>query len=177
MRAGARILAIDPSSSGTGLADGCSGETPKLESVRFKRDELDTVEQVFGRASSYFSDRLQNSPPDLVAIERPLVIARGYHHDPTLMIGIYAVITGLARARCIRVLPVAIAQWRKHFLGHGRLDTRAAKQQALSVCRALGWKAETHDCAEAAGIWLYACSTIAPMRAHRAEPLFTGVPE
>jgi Holliday junction resolvasome RuvABC endonuclease subunit len=166
-----RILAIDPSGRGTGIADGCPGQDPFLETVVFATDpDRDGPVEIFGRASSYFLRRLQQTKPELIAIEQPLML-----HNPMIVCGLYAIIIGQARAHGVRVLTVTVRTWRKFFLGRGTLPGAQAKAEALRVCKALRWKPPDHNSAEAAGIWLYACSQRAPKLAQQPEPLFTGV--
>lgn len=167
------ILAIDPSGKGTGIAEGVPGGTPQLLTLRFHTDELDRPVEVFGRAASWLMYRFDRQPlPAVMAIEHPLVV-----HNPMIVCGLYALFTGMARAHGVRVLPVTIAEWRKFFLGRGKLDGPTAKREAMRICQALKWEAKDHNAAESAGIWLYACSLIAPKGVQRVEPLFTGAQE
>lgn len=175
MTACGTILAIDPSSRGCGFAEGVPGFIPLLQTVKFHTDETDTEIEIFGRAADYLEKRLADQSPAVIAIERPLVVAKGYHHDPTITLGLFGIFTGLAKARGIRVIPVSIVAWRAFFLGRGRgkLAGSTAKAEAIRICRALKWNPPDHNAAEAAGIFLYACSIVAP-NATRPEPLFTG---
>lgn len=169
------ILAIDPSGRGTGVAEGVPGATPRLQTLRFADGDLDSPVEVFGHAAAWFSHYLTDHKPSVLAIEQPLVV-----HNPMIVCGLFAIFTGMARAHRIRVMPVTIQEWRKYFLGRGRIDGPTAKREAMRICRALGWGEAnlTHDMAEAAGIFAWASAVLAPARAQRIEPLFiTGAPE
>jgi hypothetical protein len=169
MGAAGTILAIDPSGRGTGIAEGVPGSTPRLQTLRFATDELDGPVEIFGHAAAWFSQYLESHTLSVLAIEIPLMV-----HNPMIVAGLYAIFTGMARARGVRVMPVTIAEWRRYFLGRGRLDGATAKREAVRICRSLKWEAEDHNAAEAAGVWLWCCAQLSPSVAHRIEPLFTG---
>jgi hypothetical protein len=91
--------------------------------------------------------------------------------------GLYAIFIGLAVARGTAVIEAPTRTWRKYFLGEGNLKRDAAKLAAKRLCRALKWgdPATLDDnAADAAGIWAYGCTLVAPTRIRRVEPLFTG---
>jgi hypothetical protein len=166
------IVGVDPATL-TGLCWGRVGETPRLESRKFRVSPLDKVEDLFGRAASFWGDMLARVEPDIAAIEAPVrVLVTSNEDTTTLTRGLYAIFAGLARARSIRVLPAQISTWRKYFLGHGRLAGAVAKRECLRRCTLMGWTAPDHNAAEAAGIWLWACAMEHPQLAKRPEPLF-----
>jgi hypothetical protein len=55
--------------------------------------------------------------------------------------------------------------------GSGKLRRAEAKTRAIAVCTQLGWKVRNDDEAEAACIWIFAVSNMAPKLAPRI-PLF-----
>jgi len=166
------IIGVDPATL-TGLCWGRVGETPRLESRKFRVSPLDKVEDLFGRAAYYWANILEGLDPVVVAVEAPVrIIGTSNDDTTTLTRGLYAIFAGLARARSIRVLPAQISTWRKYFLGHGHLAGAVAKRECLRRCTLMGWPAPDHNAAEAAGIWLWACAMEAPQLAKRPEPLF-----
>lgn len=162
------ILAIDPSGRGTGIAEGKPGDKPILETAIFANDDMDGPTEIFGRAAAYFTRRLTLTSAHVLAIETPLVV-----HNALIVVGIYGIIVGLARAHGMFVMPVTINTWRKFALGSGRLDGQTAKREAMKLCKQLKWQAVDHNSAEAACIFLWASSQRAPKIAQRPEPLFT----
>lgn len=166
------IVAIDPATN-TGICTGNAGETPALLARRFRHgDESD--EALYGNAVHFFADFLKDRKPDLIAIEEPIMATWGKTNAQTIAItrGLYAIFAGIACCKGIPLLKAPVGTWRKYALGRGNLPGDEAKRQCVAMCRRLGWPAPSHDAAEAAGIWLWACSQAAPHLAHRPEPLF-----
>jgi len=172
------ILALDVATN-TGICDGVPGCTPKLSTVSWRRDKSDDVAAIYGHAIGWMAARLKDDPPALVVIERPVPPSGAFgatNHQTTLItIGLFGVFCGVASAKSIEVLEAPISTWRKFALGAGNLAGKVAKQRAVELCAHLSWQAQDHNAAEAACIWLYACSLRAPQVAHRPEPLFTAI--
>lgn len=168
------IIALDPATT-TGLCEGRVGERPTLLTQRFRFGD-DQDEDLYGAATAFFATFLKTRKPDLVCIEAPIQAAWGKTNAQTTSItrGLYAIFTGIARAKGITVMRADIGTWRKFALGRGNMPGRQAKQASLRLCSQLGWRAETHDAAEAACIWIWACSRLAPKLAQRFEPLFVA---
>lgn len=169
------IIALDPATN-TGLCEGRVGSTPILLAERFRvsRDEAD--EDIFGRATGFFATFLKTRSPDLIAIEAPIMATWGKTNAQTTSItrGLFAIFTGIAKCKGIPIIRADIGTWRKYFLGRGNLKGSVAKAECLRLCAQLGWSAPTHDAAESAGIWSWACSQAAPANAQRIEPLFAA---
>ena len=92
----------------------------------------------------------------------------------TILIGLFAIFTGTAKSHKIPVIEASIQAWRKYFIDAGRIKGDDAKRAAMKRCQMLGWNAGDHNGAEAAGIWAYGCSQIAPEALRRIEPLFAS---
>lgn len=168
------IIALDPATT-TGLCEGRVGERPTILTQRF-RFGTDQDEDLYGAATVFFATFLKDRKPDLVCIEAPIQAAWGKTNAQTTSItrGLYAIFTGIARAKNIEVMRADIGTWRKYFLGKGNLKGAEAKRQCVKLCAQLGWVAADHNAAEAAGIWCWAGSQLAPSRTQRIEPLFVG---
>lgn len=165
------ILALDPATR-MGVCEGRTGDTPRLSAINFRRDPSDEPEDIYGRATHFLADRLRSNVPDLLAIEQPFPSQR---FDTSLIsIGLYAIFTGIAHCKGVRTVKAPIQTWRKYFIGRGNLPGPQAKRECLRLCEALGWPAPTHDAAEAAGIWSWACAVHAPQSVRRVEPLFVA---
>lgn len=169
------IVALDPAST-TGICEGRVGDRPTLHTQRFRFGK-DQDEDLYGAATGFFARFLKTRSPDLVCIEAPILAAWGKTNAQTTFItrGLYAIFTGIARAKGIEVLSADIGTWRKYFLGRGNLKGSEAKRQCVQLCSQLGWDAPDHNAAEAAGIWSWAGSRLAPSNAQRIEPLFARV--
>lgn len=169
------ILAIDAATR-TGTCEGVPGRLPRLSTENFRQAPADGPEEIFARATFWLADRLRENPPTLVAIEQPVPPSAAWgatnHQTTIITIGLYGIFVGIARCKSIQVLHAPINSWRRYFLGKGNLKGDVAKRQAVALCRHLGWDAPDHNAAEAAGIYSWACSQIAPALAPRIEPLF-----
>lgn len=154
---GGSILALD-SATTTGICEGVPGETPVLETVNFGGREHDAHHDIFARAVKFAARRFVDRPlPGLMVIEGvPPVL------DKSLQSGIFGVLTGIATAKGIPVLVASIPAWRLYVLGSGTLKGPVAKARAVELCRHLGWPSQGHDSAEAACLYLWALSKVAP---------------
>lgn len=169
------IIALDPATH-CGCAVGEIGGKPKLSSVTLRDSVDDAHEDVFGRAVRWIEQVIERYHPQLLAIEKPFFINERSNYSTTVVLhGIYAGLTGAARARHIVVWPVQAATWRKHALGTSKLGSRDdAKAAMVTLCRRLGWSAPDDNAAEAAGIWIWATAKFAPYGVVPVEPLFVG---
>jgi hypothetical protein len=158
----------------TGIALGHPGATPLLSTVNLARD-LDDPCDVFARALNWW--RTLGHVPDLLVIEAPVPPSKAWGETnfktTHISLGLNAIFTGLATQQKIPVLSAPIAAWRKFFLGRGNMKGADAKLACVRLCRTLHWLAPDHNAAEAAGIWLWGCSQVAPKNVQRVEPLFT----
>lgn len=156
------VLALDPATK-TGVAFGAPGERPQLWTENFGGEDT-AWEGVYANATFWLADFLRTRSPALFIIEQPVPpsAVRGVTNHATTMItiGLYGVFTGLVGCKKIRLTPVRIGMWRKHFLGVGNLKTEEAKRAALRRCRQLGWEAPDHNAAEAGGIWEWGCAQL-----------------
>jgi hypothetical protein len=170
---GGCILALDIAKR-TGVARGIAGGTPILSTENFSRPGDDDAD-VFGRFTMWVARVLRDDPPELIAVERPLP-----RFESSMLFGLRGIVLGLARCKSVRVLQVPVSTWRKYFLGAGNLKGPVAKQRCIENCERLGWivplvrGVPDHNSAEAAGIFSWAESKVAPKVAQRVEPLFLG---
>jgi hypothetical protein len=169
------IIGIDPATN-TGVCAGKVGKTPVLSAHRWRVAKRDPLEDLLGRALFFMADLLRTNTPDVVAIEPPIRVSGGDTSYDTMVLthSLYAVFAGCVRARGIQLLRADVRTWRRYFLGAGNLKGEVAKRESVRLCGHLGWEAPTHDAAEAAGIWLWACSIVSPKTAQRVEPLFAA---
>jgi Holliday junction resolvasome RuvABC endonuclease subunit len=169
------IIALDPATH-CGCAIGIAGGEPRLSSVAMRDSKDDTHEDIYGRAARWFDHVLQRYQPCLVAVEKPFYATGNSTFATTVVLqGLYAVLTGVARARNITVWPVTVQTWRKHALGKSKHGSRdEAKKAMVKLCRTLGWPAPDDNAADAAGVWLWAAAKHAPHLAVPVEPLFLG---
>lgn len=162
--AGGEILGLDPATR-TGVAFGAPGQTPQLWTENFGGEDATWVE-IYANATYWLADFLRTRSPAAIAIEEPVPPSaiKGFTNHATTMvtIGLFGVFTGIIGCKKIKLIPVRIQTWRKHFLGagNGNLKTKEAKQAALRRCRQLGWEAPGHDAAEAGGIFDWGCAQL-----------------
>lgn len=169
------IIALDPATK-IGCAIGVPGSEPRLSSVMMRKDSDESHEDIYGRASRWFDHVLQRHQPVLVAVEKPFYSTGNTTFSTTVVLqGLYAVLTGIARARNVTVWPVTSGSWRKHTLGKARHGSRdEAKKAMLKLCKTLGWHAPDDNASDAAGVWIWASAKFAPHLATPVKPLFIG---
>jgi hypothetical protein len=164
------ILALDVATR-MGVAEGAPGQTPNISCIDFSGGRRDaTTHDIFGNAARW-AMRVFSSP------ERPgHVVLEGLvpQYNKTIQCGLWGIIDGIASAHGIPVDEAPIQTWRLYVLGSGKLNKREAKTRAIQVCTQLGWKVRNDDEAEAACIWLHACSLQAPRLAQRIPFFMRG---
>lgn len=179
------IIALDIATK-CGVAEGRPGEVPRLYSVELRRSG-EEFEDSFGRAVKWMAQRLAADDAAVragdvrVMIEAPIMGTSFDDKDgekrtnaDTLLItkGLWAAVSGFARARGIMVRRVAVSTVRKHFIGSGRVPKAQAKKQVRDVCLALGWEPPNLDAADAAAVWHYAAHLWNPAAVPPVDPLF-----
>jgi hypothetical protein len=155
------IIFIDAAST-TGIADGPVGGIPALSTIQFAREHDSGPEKAWGRAVLWMAERFVFSLPVAVYIEAPLSVGTNWGHtnakSTTMLIGLWAAISGVCEARGVPVHRANVATIRKHFIGQGNLPRDRAKRECLRIARALGWAPKTLDEADAAAGFHWACS-------------------
>ena len=166
------IIAID-SSSHVGCAIGAIGSAPKLTSIAMSDGAGDRHEDIYGRAARWITNKISACHPVVMAIETPpYMVGKSNHNTTQVLIGVYAIMTGIARASNITVWQVSVSTWRKHTLGTSKFGGRAeAKRAMMKLCQQLGWSAPDDNAADSAGIWIWAAAKYAPWGAVAVEPL------
>jgi hypothetical protein len=173
------VLALDQGRK-TGFALGEPGACPVLNTITLSR-EFDIPADVFPRAVRWFDKIFVNAKPRPVAVivEQPIPPSNMWGATnfaaTTILLGLFAIFVGTARAHNVRVVEAPVRTWRKYFLGNGDLKREEAKLAASRLCRKLEWDAVDDNAAEAAGIWAWGCTQVAPSKIkRRVEPLFAG---
>ena len=158
-----RILALDLSKKGTGVAIGDASEPPRSFVASFSGATRGHVGASFAK---WLRDLLIVEKPDLVVFEAPLMraAAKGSADSMRLLIGLSFQTEVMCAIREVPVAQAHVATWRKHFLGHGYPND--PKQAALNMCAMLGWETGgSHDRADACGVWASAHFTHGDRRA------------
>jgi hypothetical protein len=158
-----KVLAFDIATV-TGVALGDAGHAPRAWTVDLGEGRSRAAK--FSRAILMVETLVDYHKPDLIAVEAPVGGPKTSHD----LVGLWACVIGAAhKAGCKNVESCNIGTVRKHFLGkhltaaHFPGSSKAfAKAQIKSAvmnrCAALGWVVETHDAADAAAVWDYACA-------------------
>jgi hypothetical protein len=171
------IIALDIASR-TGVAEGRPGQVPRLYSVDLKKTD-DEFEDTFGRAVGWIADRLYAEKQAVeernlrIVIEAPINTGNGGGTNANSLIitkGLWASISGFARARRIMVQRAHVATVRKHFIGVGNLPGDIAKREAKRVCEAFGWSPPNLDAADAGAIWHWAAHKWNPEATPKVTP-------
>jgi len=171
------ILSLDLASN-TGVGEGRPGAVPRLYDAELRRDG-DDWEDTWSRAVGWIADRLYVERAAVEAgdlriiVEAPIFVGKaGAKNANSELVtkGLWACITGFARARGVMVHRVHVSTVRAQFLGNGQMPGEAAKREARRVCRALGWNPPSLDAADAGALWWYGCNLWAPQSAPVVDP-------
>jgi hypothetical protein len=172
------ILALDLATI-TGWARGRVGETPTSGSIRFgTREESDGC--AFGHAIGWFSKLLEAEPrPDIIALEAMLPpgakVGQTNSSTRDRLAGLHAIVRGVAHIRGAGEIEIAcysVGDIRHHFIGQRGLRRTQAKQEIVTRCAMLGWRAVDNNAGDALAAWSFACSIIDPAQALKVSPLF-----
>lgn len=168
---GPAILALDWSKRCTGIAYGRPGEMPRLSKKSFAQWEGADIGDCSCGVIQWLDEIWRACPPDLIVIEAAL--QPRFSRDMTsthLALGADFLIKGLAKIRKVPCRDVKVVDWRRYFLGKSRPD-EDPKALARAVCTGMGLATSTHDEAEAAGLWFYACATFTKHQNDEILPL------
>ncbi len=177
------ILSLDIATR-TGACEGRAGEAPVFSTIDFRAE---SHEQSFGLCVSWLINRLKDDDrPDAIFVEAPISpgafvgeydAERGKVRMTTnpnttiLLIGLWAIVAGIASARGLVYQRVNVRTARKAFLGNGNLKSEEAKRRAYDLCHMIGWRPSNRDEADAGCIHWYACAQMAPYLRPTVSPL------
>ncbi len=108
--------------------------------------------------------------PDRIVIEKPIAAGvKGSEERVQLAMGYRAAVMTAAYAKSVPFFEFSVMSVRRHFIGSSKLHRAKAKAATVARASALGWKPMTEDEGDAAAVWDYACSKMAP-HLHSAVP-------
>jgi hypothetical protein len=167
------VLGVDAATT-TGLCRGKPGDKPKLWTKHFGVDG-DPHLKICSKALGWIATLLTDDPPDVLCIEKPMPIGAAIHGKSNArsivrLNTLYGIIGGAAILKDIRIIEVDVQQARAVFIGDGKLKGPEAKRRAKGMCRVLGWPCDNVDEADAAAIWHFGCSVVAPRAAVIIHP-------
>lgn len=148
-----RLLAFDLATR-CGVAFGPTDGDPRLWTVDIGSTDPHEGAR-FAQAEIAIKGIIKANQPTRIAVESAMTQGgAGAAKTKLTLIGYRAILMRCAfAAGRIPVEEMAPATWRKHFLGNGRLSGAKAKRETEKRCASLGWWAEDHNAAEAAGLW------------------------
>ena len=171
------VLAGDLATT-SGFAEGYPGDVPKFSTQHWGGDN-DSHLKICSRALGYIARRLADDctddRPDVLCIERPMPMGAAIHGKSNAksiirLNTIYGIIGAAAICKGIKVIEVDVQQARVVFIGDGQIKGPEAKRRAKGMCRVLGWPCRNVDEADAASIWHFGCSVVAPRKAVIIHP-------
>jgi hypothetical protein len=169
------ILALDVATN-TGFAVGRLGDpAPTFGSARFGNAQTAHADR-FAHALVWMVKFLQQFRVDLLVLEAPLHfgLRRGNSAagNDELAYGLAAVVTAVARQRCVDDIRQArTVDVRRFFLGDNP-KRKDAKRQTIERCHALGLAVENDNEADACALWHFQCAQLVPQLGLRVSPLF-----
>lgn len=148
-----RLLALDISQRGCGIAMGDGSCPPHSAVAAFTGASHGAVGAQFRR---WLIEQCVNYRPDAIFAEAPLKASahKGSQASVELLTGLFFTARVVAAERDVRFVSVAIATWRKSFLGKGYpTDPKVA---SMEMCDLLEWQyGGSDDRAESMGIWAH----------------------
>jgi hypothetical protein len=171
VRKGNLILGLDLATI-TGWCKGRPDEIPRFGSIRFGKVDA-SPNAVFGAALQFFSEFLQDEPPDFIMLEKmlPPMARKGATNRGTRdrLAGLHGILRGVAFLRgCYDIAEVSVLDVRQHFCGARNVH----KERVFDQCRMLGWAVQDNDAADACATWSFACGLVQPETALAVTPLF-----
>lgn len=168
------ILALDVSKRCTGVCYGRPGEAPRFLSV--KGDGLDNTAAMM-KLGRWLIEWLKVERPDYVFLEAAINpaafmgrfdadkgrVEMSSNPDTTVTLAkMAAVVEFVVGMKGIALRLANVQTCRKSFIGSGNLKGDIAKARAFAMSRALGWQPHNQDEGDAAAVWFYAGTQVAP---------------
>jgi len=151
------ILALDLATT-TGIAVGDSGERPDCSHVRLGLRGSPHGHR-FMMARKMILRLLDLHSPDIVALEQPLASDGGGHRERAeVLFGLRGIVCEVCYGNRTDLLEASVSTIRSHFLGRSRGKRSELKDAVMMQCRIMGYDVKTHDEADAAALWDWACS-------------------
>ncbi len=169
-----RLLALDIATV-TGWAAGETSAAPSFGHRRIKTDGRN-----FGLAMCSFSAWLawiiEWQYPDHIVYEKPIDTIHGKTRLETkcLLIGLCMHAEYVAYDHGLPISWVNNASVKKHFTGRGGFGKKVDPYPMTVAAHQRGWMVETHDEADACGIWDYGAHCHDPQTAHLHDPIMAG---
>ncbi len=169
-----KILALDIATS-TGWAAGETSAAPTFGCYRIQTDGRN-----FGMAMNDFSRWLDSMidayMPDQIVYEKPITTIHGKTSLETkcLLIGLCMHAESVAYDHGLPISWVNNATVKKHFTGHGGFGKKTKPYPMIVAAHQRGWMVETHDEADACGVWDYGIHCHDPENAHLHDPIMAG---
>lgn len=123
----------------------------------------------FAQAARMTKRLIQTHKPDHIAIEQPIASgAKGSASRVAMAMGLRAAVFLTAHMMHVPVSEHSVLTVRSHFIGHGRLPRKQAKEAVIRRCCRLGWPVGNDNEADAAAVWEYVrahhrIASVAPM--------------
>lgn len=158
-----RLIALDLSKHGCGLASGDGSKPPRTSVEGFPCHSRGATGAAFRR---WLRGHILNYEPEMIIYESIIAQRIPHNSEETVrqMEGLAFLTETICAEARILVRTVACSSWRKTFLGHGYPSD--AKKAAMLMCDQLQWPhGDSHDRAEAAGIWCHGHMTEGNRRA------------
>ena len=155
------VLAFDQART-SGFAYGRPGETPKSGLITIGRHK--SKEHLFWLYQVELGRIVDRVRPDVVAMELPFFNRK----RPTAAVDLYqaagAIKAMLYERRVGKIMDVQNGAWKELLCRKGkRFNKETRPYPPVDACEIRGWKTgDSHDRADAMGIWYFACNRVAP---------------
>lgn len=179
------IIALDVASN-MGVAEGYADQPPRCYSVKLLKP-LEATPAGMNRARAWLAERLRLGRPDYFVLEKriPTMNGKGNTSMRALLsqITLSSELISVALAKDLTPIPhpkvdledyrfsISPQTVRAAFLGDGSLKGDVAKRRAKELCARLGWSVANGDEADAAAVWWWASTIVAPRTAALISPM------
>lgn len=112
--------------------------------------------------------------PTFIALEAPIKTNKTQKVVEELLMGLRGCVIGIAHMHHVPLEQFEISTVRRHFIGHGGLKSKPAKDAVMKRCKQLGWNPKNFDESDSGAVWDYACSRQSRSHSLQGTPLFGG---
>lgn len=156
-----KLIAFDLATY-TGVAIGLVDGDPLCHTERLGETKASHAAR-FEQAFRMTRRLIDQHTPDTIVIELPIASGvKGAAQRVQLAMGFRACVAAMANMKRIRFAEYPVQSIRRHFIGQGNLKRDAAKGATIRRCQMIGWHVANDNEADAAALWSYARSKLAP---------------
>lgn len=167
-----RLLALDLATR-LGWAHGSTRGGDPISGVHQLPKTGDDVGQFIAAYSRWLSSMVEETKPELIVFEEPMVNTAGRSPIKTTLklMGLCSETERFGFVRGIKYAQVHAGTWKKSFVGTGKVSKTMKPYPVIVACKRHGWVVTDDNEADALGIWVHSVRTMEPAGT-QFDPLF-----